>query len=213
MTHDPENPENSFSDLDDWKNQLRRIQPAPTTVSLERVFERIESQPICSPASSPSGATGHYPMWAVFSSGAGFGAITATIAWIAISSWIATGRLESKLSTEPSLLLAPSIPLAKAELDSTIVNKSSSSTSKSTSPSPFYSPENEEFGIEMIRNTLSVVSKQQWDRRRLEERGYSISAQSNRFDEPNAAPSTRSTLRPYNSVWEIGRGNLDILEL
>ena len=213
MTHDPENPENSFSDLDDWKNQLGRIQPAPTTVSLERVFERIESQPICSPASSPSGATGHYPMWAVFSSGAGFGAIAATIAWIAISSWIATGRLESKLSTEPSVLLAPSTSLTKSGLDSTMEIKSSISTSKSTSPRPIYSLETEEFGIDMIRNTLSVVSKQQWDRRRLEERGYSISAQSNRFEKPNASPSTRSTLRPYNSVWEIGRGNLDSLEL
>lgn len=210
MTHDPKN---SFSDLDDWKNQLSRIQPTPTMASLERVFERIESPPICSPASAPSGAVGHYPMWAVFSSGAGFGAITATIAWIALSSWLVTGKLESKLSAETSGLLAPSIPLAKAELDSTMEKKSSFSTSKSTAPRPIYSPENQEFGIDMIRNTLSVVSKQQWDRRRLEERGYSISAQSNRFEEPNATRSTRSTMRPYNSVWEIGRVNLDSLDL
>ena len=210
MTHDPEN---SFSDLDDWKNQLSRIQPAPTSASLARVFERIESPSICTPVSSPSNAIVHYPMWAAFGSGAGFGAIAATIAWIAISSWIATGSLESKHSTEPSVLLAPSTSLGKSGLDSTMEIKSSISTSKSTSPSPLYSLENEEFGIDMIRNTLSVVSKKQWDRRRLEERGYSISAQPNRFEEPNASPSTRSTMRPYNSVWEIGRGNLDSLEL
>lgn len=210
MTHDPEN---SFSDLDDWKNQLSRIQPAPTSASLAKVFERIESPSIRTPVSSPSNAIVHYPMWAAFGSGAGFGAIATTIAWMAISSLIATGSLESKHATEPSVLLAPSTSLGKSGLDSTMEIKSSISTSKSTSPSPLYSLESEEFGIDMIRNTLSVVSKQQWDRRRLEERGYSISAQPNRFEKPNASPSTRSTMRPYNSVWEIGRGNLDSLEL
>jgi hypothetical protein len=65
----------------------------------------------------------------------------------------------------------------------------------------------------MIRNTLSAVSKQQWDRRRLEERGYSISARSNRSADANTSPSRRIPSRANSSLWDLRRGNLDGIDL
>lgn len=222
MTNDPEK---SFSDLDALKNRLRAIDPMPTTASLERVFERIEPPPSCKPALSSPQAVWHCPTWAIFSSGVGFGAIAATIAWIAMTGWMASATRDSKLASETSVLQTPSKSVAASPVAPTMkikntVSKTDSKTvskTNGTSASSLHSVGNDEFGLDMIRDTLSVISKQQWDRRRLEERGFSISTQfyrsSDRSKVPYTSPSTRTTTRPHNSVWEIGRGDLDGIEL
>jgi|688.fasta_scaffold53006_1 hypothetical protein len=147
------------------------------------------------------------------------------IAWLAMSGWMASATRDSKLASETSVLQTPSKSVAASPVAPTmkIKNTDSKTDSKtvsktnSTSASSLHSVGNDEFGIDMIRDTLSVISKQQWDRRRLEERGFSISTQfyrsSDRSKVPYTSPSTRTTPRPHNSVWEIGRGDLDGIEL
>lgn len=139
------------------------------------------------------------------------------IAWIAMTGWMASATRDSKLASEISVLQTPSKSVAESPVAPTMKIKNTVSKTNSTSASSLHSVGNDEFGLDMIRDTLSVISKQQWDRRRLEERGFSISTQSYRSSDrskvPYTSPSTRTTTRPHNSVWEIGRGDLDGIEL
>ena len=147
------------------------------------------------------------------------------IAWIAMTGWMASATRDSKLASETSVLQTPSKSVAASpvaptmKIKNTVSKTDSKSVSKtnSTSASSLHSVGNDEFGLDMVRDTLSVISKQQWDRRRLEERGFSISTQSYRSSDrskvPYTSPSTRTTTRPHNSVWAIGRGDLDGIEL
>ena len=208
MTNDLET---NFSDDDAFQARLRAMAPAPTTASLERVLERLESPNVN--ALSPPRVALRLPAWAVFGSGAGIGALAASIAWIALTGWNAPAARGPEIVSRPAGLPTPSARVHTPDLNSGKELEIASSKSKDIASRPAYSIANDEFGVDMIRNTLSAVSKQQWDRRRLEERGYSISARSNRSADANASPSRRIPSRSNNSLWDLRRGNLDGIEL
>jgi len=208
MTNDPET---NFSDDDSFQARLRAMAPAPTTASLERVLERLESPSVNAP--SPPRVALRLPAWAVFGSGAGVGALAASIAWIALTGWNAPAARGPEFASRPAGLPTPTAWVSSPESISEKELESASSKSKAIASRPAYPIANDEFGVDMIRNTLSAVSKQQWDRRRLEERGYSISARSNRSEDANTSPSRRIPSRANSSLWDLRRGNLDGIDL
>ncbi|MFN7732002.1 MAG: hypothetical protein ACK5OB_08865 [Pirellula sp.] len=208
MTNDPET---NFSDDDAFQARLRAMAPAPTTASLERVLERLESPNVNAP--SPPRVALRLPAWAVFGSGAGVGALAASIAWIALTSWNAPSTRGPEIASRPAGLPTPTAWVSPPEMISEQELENAKAKSKDIASRPAYPIANDEFGVDMIRNTLSAVSKQQWDRRRLEERGYSISARSNRSADANASPSRRIPSRANGSLWDLRRGNLDGIDL
>jgi hypothetical protein len=208
MTNDSET---KLSDDDAFQARLRAIAPAPTTASLERVLERLE--PVSAIAPPPAKVELRLPTWAVFGSGAGIGALAASIAWIAIAGWSAPPSNGPEIVSRPTGLPTPTASAGTSDLVSEKDLQSVLSTARDSTPRASYSIANEEFGVDMIRNTLSALSKQQWDRRRLEERGYSISARSNRSADANASPSRRIPSRANSSLWDLRRGNLDGIDL
>lgn len=208
MTNDLEP---NFSDDDAFQARLRAVAPAPTTASLERVLERLESPTVNAP-SAPRVAL-RLPAWAVFGSGAGVGALAASIAWIALTSWNAPATRGPEIASRPAGLPTPTAWVSSPDVISEQELENAKAKSKELASRPAYPLANDEFGVDMIRNTLSAVSKQQWDRRRLEERGYSISARSNRSADANASPSRRIPSRANSSLWDLRRGNLDGIDL
>lgn len=211
MTNDSETNLSDYSDEDAFHARLRAIAPAPTTASLERVWERLERANEVAP--SPRKVELRLPTWAVFGSGAGIGALAASIAWIAITGWSALPSNGPGIASKPTGLPTPTASTGTSDLVSEKDLQSVLSTARDSTPRASYSIAHEEFGVDMIRNTLSALSKQQWDRRRLEERGFSISARSYRNAEPSAWPNRSNPSRSGNSLWDLRRGDMDVIGL
>ncbi|MEI8213699.1 MAG: hypothetical protein WCI02_16245 [Planctomycetota bacterium] len=180
-----------------FESRMRAMEPAPATGSLEHVLGRI----VLTAEQAPQGVPSRYLRkvnWSSFGSGACIGAIAASMAWFLIAS-LPSNRSTTTKPTDVSVETQSS-PRA-VEPSAPPKSPASIAAIPSTNGKMVFAG-NEE-GLDSWRSALSPISKQQWDRRRLEERGVWVSARPKGTDQDFSKPSTADDPQ---SIWWLRNG-------
>jgi hypothetical protein len=167
-----------------FESRMRAMEPAPATGSLERVLGRI----VLTAEQTPTGVPSRYlrsGSWSSFGSGACMGALAASMAWFLI----ATIPSNRSTTTKPMGVSVESQSSPRVAEPSTSPKSSALIAAIPSTNEKMVFARNEE-GLDSWRSALSPISKQQWDRRRLEERGVWVSARPKETDQDFSKPST-----------------------
>jgi len=180
-----------------FESRMRAMKPAPATGSLEHVLGRIVSTAV----QTPQGVTPRYlgsGSWSSFGSGVCIGAIAASMAWFLIAN-IPSNRSSTSKPTDVSVESQSS--RRAAEPSTPPESPASIAAIPSTNGKMVFAGNDE--GLDSWRSALSPISKQQWDRRRLEERGVWVSARPKGTDQEFSQPSTPEDPQ---SIWWLRNG-------